>query len=480
MNKKICMVIVLLLIIIVYLLFFRDGKIKNLTDSDINNTELLIVGNDTEYYFTGTYEERGAIAKLNNKDISYLIDISNNINNNVSGEYEVIYRIGNDNKSIEKKRKVILEDVNVEKVFDAKNNKVHLIINNNSYSYTILPNDIKETSNEFNYSYNDKGEYKFEIYLKNGSKKDYILNIDNLDMIAPSGTCKALAKGNNTYEVKVDATDESGIKKYQYNNQEYLNNVFEVSSENNKINIKIFDNNDNVTEITCQSGIDIGFKDVRSKSDKLGYAVCKTDTSKADQELEKIIQSYGEKTRSAVVAAALFLANYDYSISYQWGGKYLKKGLNPEWGCSKFTMEHNGRLVCTHTTGADTCEGGLDCTGFTSWAFIQAGFDKSIIRTSKQSEAMWGDFNAIKHRYAFNNNNQGFIDQIKPGDIIHRDGHVGMIIGVDDDKLQVAEMLGPIMVNEYSKTTGNSLGKQARFTDFVLFDDFYNMYGSNT
>ena len=48
--------------------------------------------------------------------------------------------------------------------------------------------------------------------------------------------------------------------------------------------------------------------------------------------LENLINEVGPKTRDAVVAAALYLAELDYNIPYTWGGKYTKVGLDPKWG----------------------------------------------------------------------------------------------------------------------------------------------------
>lgn len=481
MNKKYVYVIIgLVLVILSYLIFFKEKKIEKITDADIDNVSLYINGYDEEYYFIDNYFDKGVIATLNNKDISNLVTVTDNVNDKVIGEYEVTYRISADTKFVEKKKIIHITDINVEKSFDMTIKRVTLTINNKDYSYTIRPDGIKEESNTFSYTYNELGDYKFNIYLKSGSKKEYILNINNSDMEGPVGTCTSELKDNNTFDIKVEATDISGIKKYQYNNEDYINNTFSVSSSNSKIIIKVYDNNGNSSEIACKNVYGMGFKNIKPKDEKLGYAKCNTDVMAANIELEELMQSYGERSRSAVAAAALYLANYNYSIGYQWGGKYLKKGLNPEWGCSKFTMEHNDKLVCTHTTGADTCEAGLDCTGYTSWAFIQAGFDKSIIRTSSQSEGMWGEFNAIKHKYAFSKANLEIAKQIKPGDIVWREGHVGIVIGVNEDTVQIANEIGPIIVQTNKKSNGASTSGQAAFTHFVLFDDFYTMYGSNT
>ncbi len=479
-KKYVYLIIGLVIVSMIYLLFFREKKVSTLTDIDVKEINMYMNGKEIEYYFIDTYYDKGAVALLNNKDISHLIKVSDSVNKSNPGEYEVLYRIGTDNETVEKKRIVYVVELDIDQQFDTLKNRVRLTIKNDGYSYTILPDGIKEESNSFNYTYDDNGNNKFEIYLKSGSKKEYNLNINNIDMSTPTGTCTSELSDNNTFIVTVNATSNSGIAKYQYNNQDYTSNTFSVSSENSKIVVKVFGNNGNFSEIKCNNVYGLGFKNPLPNKEKMGYFKCNSDVQTANIKLDELMQSYGERTRSSVAAAALFLADYNYSVQYQWGGKYLQKGLNPEWGCSSHTEPHDGELVCTKVTGGDTCERGLDCTGYTSWAFFQAGFDKSVIRTSSQSEGMWGNFNAKKHKYAFNSSNRAIAEMIKPGDLVWREGHVGIVIGVDADTLQIANELGPIIVQTNRKSDGESTSGQAAFTHFVLFDDFYNMYGSNT
>ena len=446
----------------------------NLKDISLN-----LIGDSTEYYFKGTYSDKGATAKKSGEDITELIKVTNNVKDNKIGEYEVIYRIGNENKNVEKKRKVIIDELKVKENNIPSKKQINLEINNDGYAYTMLPNNKKETSKYITYNYNTKGIYKFIVYLKSGSKEEYNVNIETIDTIGPTGTCTATMI-DKSFEVIVDAKDESGIKKYQYDNVDYTTNKFNISNMNSNVKIKVFDNNDNVSELVCKNIYGSGIKTTLKVSEHSGYFKCNSDVTEANKELDDIVKSYGEKTRSAVAAAALFLTNYKYNVAYQWGGKYMKKGLNPEWGCSKYTSIHNGRLVCTKETGSNSCEAGLDCTGFTSWAFVQAGFDPSIIRESSQSTGSWGNFNASRHKYAFSSSNLAMANQIKPGDLVWREGHVGIVIGVSDKTIQIANELGPIIVQINNKSNGACISGQAGFTHFVLFDEFYNMYGSNT
>ena len=219
-KKNVYLIIVLVIAATVYLLFFKDEKVSKITDDDIDKISMYINGDDTEYYFINAYHDKGAIAMLNNKDVSHLINVSDNVNQSMPGQYEVIYRISTGTKNIERKRTIYIEELDIDKEFDTEKNRVKLTIKNNNYSYTILPDGIKEESNSFSYTYDKDNNNIFVIYLKSGSKEEYNLNVSNMDMSVPTGTCISEFRNNNTFNVTVDATSKSGIQKYQYNNQD--------------------------------------------------------------------------------------------------------------------------------------------------------------------------------------------------------------------------------------------------------------------
>lgn len=64
-------------------------------------------------------------------------------------------------------------------------------------------------------------------------------------------------------------------------------------------------------------------------------------------------------SRKYLLDSALSLVG---KVPYEWGGKALKAGYDPTW----WTIDGSGR------------QKGLDCSGFVQWAFMTAGFDKSL------------------------------------------------------------------------------------------------------
>ena len=280
----------------------------------------------------------------------------------------------------------------------------------------------------------------------------------------------------------MNVSDKSGISKFNYNGLDFYSTTTTINSIISNATVRAYDKFNNYSDIKCKSEYGTGFRNINVDAKghlqgKSGYIKCGTSVSRESMELDQLMQSYGYKTRDAVAAAAVYLVNYKYNISYFWGGKTDAKGFDTRWGCR---MQHTTEHPCTNplNSNSSACEYGLDCAGFTRWAFIQAGFSTTVLRAGEQTTGMWGNFNPNKHKYRFNSVNTAYINQIKPGDIIHREGHVGLIIGVSADKLQVAEMLGPLLVTTVNKSNGASLSGQVGFTDFDLMDEFYKTYGT--
>ncbi len=60
-------------------------------------------------------------------------------------------------------------------------------------------------------------------------------------------------------------------------------------------------------------------------------------------------------------------------VGYFWGGKYNYFGINPEWGKERLVTSPGSSTTGTYRPY------GLDCSGYVSWVFINAGFPKDVI-----------------------------------------------------------------------------------------------------
>lgn len=471
-----------------YNLYNSNGKIVSFATRQVivlkdklSNVSMYLKGEDEEYFFVNDYIDHGIEVYDGSNDISNDVVIETDLKEDQVGSYEVRYQIHNNSDLKEAIRKVNIIDYEIDEEIDLKNLFIDLYIKCEDYDYTILPDKTKSYSKNVTYQFNDIGEYEFDIYLKSESHKKYIVNIETIDKDGPVGTCKLYHENNKT-TITMDVTDASGISKFSYNGLDFYGNTTTINSVATNISVRAYDIHNNYTDIKCKAELSLGFKNLNLSDsgqllNKTGYIVCGTSVTKANQELEMLMQSYGYKTRSAVAGSVLFLLNYPYHVHYFWGGKTSSKGLDPTWGCWKsHTADHN----CSERskTNSSQCKYGLDCGGLIKWAYIQAGFDQSIIRGEDIVKFKWGEFNPAKHKYNFSNENMAYANQLKPGDLVHRTGHIGIVIGVDNEYVQVAEMLGPEFVNKIEKRTGRSLSKQKGFTEFVLMDEFFSMYGA--
>ena len=119
-----------------------------------------------------------------------------------------------------------------------------------------------------------------------------------------------------------------------------------------------------------------------------------------------------EKERTAVTSAATLLGR----VSYFWGGKYNKMGECPEWGETR-TVTSSG-----NSTSGTERPYGLDCSGFVTWAYVQAGVSPSDI-----GEGTWNQWMLSSEIGE---------DELKPGDLGFTSeypgsssNHVGICIG---------------------------------------------------
>ena len=125
---------------------------------------------------------------------------------------------------------------------------------------------------------------------------------------------------------------------------------------------------------------------------------------------------YSSGEERAVVEAAVSLVG---KVHYFWGGKYDGIGPDPAWGeLREVTSEGSA------TTGEER-PWGLDCSGFVTWAFIQAGFGPADI-----GHGTWNQWYASE---------QIDLGDIRPGDLVfansypgNRGNHIGICIGFID------------------------------------------------
>lgn len=230
------------------------------------------------------------------------------------------------------------------------------------------------------------------------------------------------------------------------------------------------------------------------------YITCEEYTKEESDILESILESRinssGYMTRGGALAAARFLLlEFKSGIKYynengrlenhsniqkiDGEGRYYHKGLyltkdkykdielstedGPKmWGCELKNLYYGKNM-----------ENGLDCSGFITWALKNAGYEVGDVGAGDyqhiNNELLdLSPREKITHELLLNN-------KVKVGDLIGFDGHIAMIIGLEQDKIYIGESYETgLRVRTF--TTGELI--KSEFTDIILMDDYYKNEGN--
>lgn len=260
-----------------------------------------------------------------------------------------------------------------------------------------------------------------------------------------------------------------------------------------------------VTTITVSNcPLEIEVTDLYSKqvinNNNKPYLACgkysKEENDYLDNALQRFINKAGYKTRAGVVEAARFLTlrfNYKMNYFYENGrltndgieknivdgeGRYYHTGLylsndridniNPTlngpaiWGCDIF-----------ENYDEEYIPNSLDCSSFICWAMYNAGYDVGDLGAGPVEDVV--DLTDVGQLISLSDIK---ISDIKVGDLIGFDGHIGMFIGDDGKNLYVAHMYweGDLQVSAFSY-------EQIKNSDWeyvVLMDSYYLFDGNLT
>ncbi len=285
---------------------------------------------------------------------------------------------------------------------------------------------------------------KYEIYLAideevyiNSNYKDLIWDSKDNDVATVNN---GIIKGINAGSTKVFATKNKSIKEIEVN----VSDLYTIPILNN---------------------------------DK-EYLKCNQYSEEENRYLDNIlkmkIDEVGYKTRAGAVEAARFLTlEFPYRIPYFYEngrlltnntrsyvdgeGRYYHTGLylsnykkreiisslyGPSvWGCNLYTK------ILKLTT-----PNGLDCSGFVSWALLNGGFDVGDAGAGIDKNKI-NDLDDLGEKIIINKENLE-LKNFKVGDLFSRDGHIGILIGMEENQYYVAEALDyDLHVNTYDTNT---------------------------
>lgn len=238
---------------------------------------------------------------------------------------------------------------------------------------------------------------------------------------------------------------------------------------------------------------------INSKKDYLPCRRYSLEEAKLlDTILEDRINEAGYQTRSGPIAAARFLLlEFPYQLRYfnengrlnnhsgqsyvDGEGRYYKKGLYlhedkfKDIISSRFGPAIWGCPLWDYTLKAYR-PNGFTCSGFVSWVLLNGGFDV------KDSGA--GDFSYRDDDLSDLGKKEPITRElmasgrVKVGDLIGRDGHMAIIIGLDETNIYIAEAL-PINVRVVTLTKMDGLQRSTNFDFIIPMDEVYNHQQGN-
>lgn len=112
--------------------------------------------------------------------------------------------------------------------------------------------------------------------------------------------------------------------------------------------------------------------------------------------------------------------------------------------------------------GTDPFGNGSDCSGFTDWAYTQAGYDIPGRLTSSSLVANPGSHNLREIPR----------DQMQPGDVLWRSGHVGMLLDVDGSTIEANGKRGEVRGNMGGRVKIHGAGRVNDFAKIYRYKGF--------
>ena len=303
------------------------------------------------------------------------------------------------------------------------------------YGYNPKTNKIRMRACEADQVYWD---YTKDIYRKDeGSISRYSpeINYGTLWKSKLDVSSKSKYESIAASVIGVVLTDENGnVKQLGYKSEQ--SNKFVELARGGSTYEQILSNvygSGTFNQATCSSGtINYGDYTLDSSGDVILHESLDSFLSKQGTSLEEFnslieanVEAAGYGTRAGVVAAAVTLIselgdNYDVKLPYFWGGGHGD-------GVNVYAKANWGSSQChTHANNQDYNYCGLDCSGFAAWAIKNGGFN--IGPTGA------GSFKNISGMNRVSLSSSSAV--LEPGDLMSSDGHVVVIVQVDEANKQ--------------------------------------------
>ena len=160
------------------------------------------------------------------------------------------------------------------------------------------------------------------------------------------------------------------------------------------------------------------------------------------QSLFNKTMSLATDNRTRTTMAALFLATSFPHMNYFWGGGHesICEGLDPTWGDPRLVTAEGSETTGTKQPNS------LDCSGYVSWVLKNGGYNIEKPMTTWELEN-------IGEKTPLINSNE---KDIKVGDLAYMDGHIGVIVRIDNKDITISHCSGTggMNITKMDTTTG--------------------------
>ncbi len=222
-----------------------------------------------------------------------------------------------------------------------------------------------------------------------------------------------------------------------------------------------------------------------------------------DSVLESRINTAGYGTRAGVVAAARFIPlEFDYKIPYFYEngrldanpdrpvcdgeGRFYHKGLylthskfevldktKIRFGPATWGESLTNRTDKDEFVAGEKYPNGMDCSGFVSWCFLNGGVPLGDVGAGDYPEYDWELCDYGERVWITEELMKS--DRVKVGDMIGCDGHIALIVGLDERNIYIAEAYkNGIVIEKYERYEGI-----AACGDYVYVMLMYEVYAAH-
>lgn len=214
-----------------------------------------------------------------------------------------------------------------------------------------------------------------------------------------------------------------------------------------------------------------------------------------DSSLKFKINTKGYKTRAGVVEAARFLTlQFKNRISYFYENGRLNNYGDQDYADGEGRYYHEGlyltenkfEVIIASVNGPSPwgCplyvdlfqreeKNGLDCSGFVTWALLNGGFDVGDVGAGIDPERT-NDLDDLGEKMKVSESDFD-PSKIKVGDLFSRYGHIGILIGKDNDTFYIAEALD-YDLHVLTMTTKEII--ESEWLYVILMDNLYKKDGN--